>query len=153
MDTTKMHSDLSGFLLMLGWSSFKCVFKLERSTSIFPLSPIMAITLCVPSLVIQNILTSHRTRSTGVLVLNEFYIIQRSVIAPMSIAGIAKGVTTISVSAWFFFTRAYPTEYDRHRNSFGSQEETQTPLVANKRCLRIELPLSEDVLLVFVQDN
>ncbi|GAW05543.1 TPT-domain-containing protein [Lentinula edodes] len=36
------------------------------------------------------------------MVLSEFYIIQRAGMVPMSIAGIAKEVATISVSAWFF---------------------------------------------------
>ncbi|KAG1716084.1 hypothetical protein ID866_1056 [Astraeus odoratus] len=36
------------------------------------------------------------------MVLSEFYIIQRAGVLPMSIAGIAKEVSTITVSAWFF---------------------------------------------------
>jgi len=36
------------------------------------------------------------------MVLSEFYIIQRAGIVPMSIAGIAKEVTTITIAAWFF---------------------------------------------------
>ncbi|KAI5117229.1 hypothetical protein M0805_001587 [Coniferiporia weirii] len=37
-----------------------------------------------------------------VMVLTEYYIIQRAGVVPMSIAGIAKEVTQISVSAWLF---------------------------------------------------
>ncbi|EIW82634.1 TPT-domain-containing protein [Coniophora puteana RWD-64-598 SS2] len=36
------------------------------------------------------------------MVLSEFYIIQRAGVLPMSIAGIAKEVTTITISAWVF---------------------------------------------------
>jgi len=36
------------------------------------------------------------------MVLSEFYILQRAGMLPMSIAGIAKEVSTISVSAWLF---------------------------------------------------
>jgi solute carrier family 35 protein C2 len=36
------------------------------------------------------------------MVLSEFYILQRAGVVPMSIAGIAKEVSTITISAWFF---------------------------------------------------
>ncbi|KAF8124919.1 TPT-domain-containing protein [Boletus edulis] len=36
------------------------------------------------------------------MVLSEYYIIQRAGVIPMSIAGIAKEVSTITISAWFF---------------------------------------------------
>jgi len=36
------------------------------------------------------------------MVMSEFYIIQRTGVVPMSITGIAKEVTTITISAWFF---------------------------------------------------
>jgi solute carrier family 35 protein C2 len=36
------------------------------------------------------------------MVMSEYYIIQRAGVLPMSIAGIAKEVSTITVSAWFF---------------------------------------------------
>jgi len=36
------------------------------------------------------------------MVLSEYYIIQRAGVLPMSIAGIAKEVSTITISAWFF---------------------------------------------------
>ncbi|KAF5351906.1 hypothetical protein D9756_007471 [Leucocoprinus leucothites] len=42
------------------------------------------------------------------MVLSEFYIIQRVGVVPMSIAGIAKEVTTISISSWFFGDRLTP---------------------------------------------
>ncbi|THH29858.1 hypothetical protein EUX98_g4338 [Antrodiella citrinella] len=42
------------------------------------------------------------------MVMSEYYILQRAGVVPMSIAGIAKEVTTISVSAWFFGDQLSP---------------------------------------------
>lgn len=42
------------------------------------------------------------------MVLSEFYTIQRVGVVPMSIAGIAKEVTTILISSWFFGDRLTP---------------------------------------------
>ncbi|KAJ2931307.1 hypothetical protein H1R20_g5842, partial [Candolleomyces eurysporus] len=42
------------------------------------------------------------------MVLSEFYILQRTGVVPMSIAGIAKEVSTITISAWFFGDQLTP---------------------------------------------
>ncbi|CAL1708093.1 unnamed protein product [Somion occarium] len=90
--------------------------------TIFWLAPIMGITLAVISMVIEDwlgllgsVFFSNASRTVRTLfflaapgviafsmILSEFYIIKRAGVVPMSIAGIAKEVTTIIVSAWFF---------------------------------------------------
>ncbi|KAF9070851.1 triose-phosphate transporter family-domain-containing protein [Rhodocollybia butyracea] len=136
MVATETHFVLGGFLLVLSasvlgglrWGLTQVLFQNKKigfsnpASTIFLLSPIMAITLCVLSLVIESwsslfaseyfsgltrtIKTVSLLIAPGVLafcmVLSEFYIIQRAGVVPMSIAGIAKEVTTITVSAWFF---------------------------------------------------
>ncbi|KAL4080170.1 triose-phosphate transporter family-domain-containing protein [Scleroderma yunnanense] len=92
------------------------------AATIFWLSPMMGITLAIISIVWEgwrNVFATpffNSLASTintlllltlpGVLafcmVMSEFYIIQRAGVLPMSIAGIAKEVSTITVSAWFF---------------------------------------------------
>ncbi|KAF8633645.1 hypothetical protein AX15_001331 [Amanita polypyramis BW_CC] len=92
------------------------------ASTIFWLAPAMGITLTIISLFVEHwgelfkskfFSTAGATMETslylvipGVLafcmVLSEFYIIQRTGVVPMSIAGIAKEVTTISISAWIF---------------------------------------------------
>ncbi|KAH7916521.1 triose-phosphate transporter family-domain-containing protein [Hygrophoropsis aurantiaca] len=92
------------------------------AATIYWLAPLMAITLAVISLIwegwitvfgssfFQDSVSTLRSMffllAPGVLafcmVMSEFYIIQRAGVLPMSIAGIAKEVTTISVSAWVF---------------------------------------------------
>ncbi|KAJ4483681.1 triose phosphate transporter [Lentinula aciculospora] len=113
----------------LRWALTQLLFQNKKigfsnpASTIFLLSPIMAGTLVVLSLFLESwsslfgseFFTSGVTRTIktillliapGVLafcmVLSEFYIIQRAGMVPMSIAGIAKEVATISVSAWFF---------------------------------------------------
>ncbi|ESK91006.1 nucleotide-sugar transporter [Moniliophthora roreri MCA 2997] len=90
--------------------------------TIFWLSPCMAVTLGCLSVVIESWGTMFRSEffagfskslqtilfliAPGFLafcmVLSEFYILHRAGVVPMSIAGIAKEVTTIMISAWFF---------------------------------------------------
>ncbi|KAH7888311.1 triose-phosphate transporter family-domain-containing protein [Phlebopus sp. FC_14] len=90
--------------------------------TIYWLSPMMGVTLAVISLIWEGwgrvfgtsffdsaASTIHTTAmlvSPGILafcmVMSEYYIIQRAGVLPMSIAGIAKEVSTITVSAWFF---------------------------------------------------
>lgn len=90
--------------------------------TIFWLAPIMGVTLLLVSLFVDpwfTIFTTHffsgmaQTLETcffliapGILaffmILSEFYIIKRAGVVPMSIAGIAKEVSTITISAWFF---------------------------------------------------
>ncbi|KAH9941023.1 TPT-domain-containing protein [Amylocystis lapponica] len=92
------------------------------AATLFWLAPIMGVTLAITSAAMGEwgkVFASHffdswsetlRTCfflvSPGVLafcmVLSEFYILQRAGVVPMSIAGIAKEVTTITISAWFF---------------------------------------------------
>ncbi|KIM53643.1 hypothetical protein SCLCIDRAFT_1222611 [Scleroderma citrinum Foug A] len=92
------------------------------AATIFWLSPIMGLTLATISIVWEgwrNVFatpyfdSSASTINTSLLlilpgvlafcmVMSEFYIIQYVGVLPMSIAGIAKEVSTITVSAWFF---------------------------------------------------
>ncbi|KAI0930642.1 hypothetical protein AcV5_007303 [Taiwanofungus camphoratus] len=92
------------------------------AATLFWLSPTMGITLAITSAIVdgwskifgshffdgglQTLRTCFFLVSPGILafcmVLSEFYIIQRAGVVPMSIAGIAKEVTTITISAWFF---------------------------------------------------
>ncbi|KAI0365666.1 TPT-domain-containing protein [Pilatotrama ljubarskyi] len=92
------------------------------AATLFWLAPIMGVTLAITSAVIDGwgkvfsspfFATPGEAMKTlfflfcpGVLafcmVLSEFYIIQRAGVVPMSIAGIAKEVTTIICAAWFF---------------------------------------------------
>lgn len=92
------------------------------AATVFWLAPVMGITLALLSAVVEHwgvvfsshfFLTFDKVLETiffitapGVLafcmIMSEFYIIQRTGVVPMSIAGIAKEVTTITVSAWFF---------------------------------------------------
>ncbi|EMD33622.1 hypothetical protein CERSUDRAFT_86980 [Gelatoporia subvermispora B] len=97
--------------------------------TLFWLSPIMGITLGAISLFVDGwieVFSSHFFKggvwqlcktaffliSPGILafcmVVSEYYILQRAGVVPMSIAGIAKEVTTISISAWFFGDRLTP---------------------------------------------
>ncbi|KAE9408611.1 triose phosphate transporter [Gymnopus androsaceus JB14] len=136
MVATETHFVLGGFLLVISasalgglrWGLTQVLFQNKKmgfsnpASTIFLLSPIMAVTLCTLSIIIESwskLFGSEffsgptRTMQTillllapGVLafcmVLSEFYIIQRAGMVPMSIAGIAKEVATITVSAWFF---------------------------------------------------
>ncbi|KAI6044657.1 triose-phosphate transporter family-domain-containing protein [Pisolithus marmoratus] len=92
------------------------------AAAIFWLTPIMGVTLAIISILWEgwdrvfstpffNSLAS--TINTTVMltlpgflafcmVMSEYYIIQRAGVLPMSIAGIAKEVSTITISAWFF---------------------------------------------------
>ncbi|KAK0461009.1 triose-phosphate transporter family-domain-containing protein [Desarmillaria tabescens] len=92
------------------------------AATIFWMSPTMGISLAVISAVIEGwgavihsgffatlpkaLETIFYLMAPGVvafcMVMSEFYIIQRTGMVPMSIAGIAKEVTTITISAWFF---------------------------------------------------
>ncbi|EJF57629.1 TPT-domain-containing protein [Dichomitus squalens LYAD-421 SS1] len=92
------------------------------AATLFWLTPIMGLTLAISSAVSGDwgkvsgsdffatpgkaFETAFFLTCPGVLafcmVLSEFYIIQRAGVVPMSIAGIAKEVTTIICAAWFF---------------------------------------------------
>ncbi|KAI0743880.1 TPT-domain-containing protein [Daedaleopsis nitida] len=92
------------------------------ATTLFWLTPIMGLTLALTTLLVDGwskifvspffdtpgdvVKTLAFLLCPGVLafcmVLSEFYIIQRAGVVPMSIAGIAKEVTTIICAAWFF---------------------------------------------------
>ncbi|TFK25559.1 triose phosphate transporter [Coprinopsis marcescibilis] len=112
----------------LRWSLTQLLLKDKKmgldnpAATIFWLSPSMGLTLCIVSLAIEGWWTLFHTKffqgaqqilltcvyltAPGVvafcMVLSEFYIIQRTGVMPMSIAGIAKEVSTITISAWFF---------------------------------------------------
>ncbi|KAI0790716.1 triose-phosphate transporter family-domain-containing protein [Abortiporus biennis] len=112
----------------LRWSLTQLLLKNKNmgmdnpAATIFWLAPIMGFSLALISLIWEHWLsifgthffanfgeilrTSFFLTAPGVvafcMVLSEFYIIQRAGVVPMSIAGIAKEVTTITVSAWFF---------------------------------------------------
>jgi len=92
------------------------------AATIFWLSPAMGLTLAIISMVLDNwikvfrssffdgvwtsLITALYLLAPGVIafcmLMSEFYIVQRAGVVPMSIAGIAKEVTTITISAWFF---------------------------------------------------
>ncbi|KAI0055103.1 TPT-domain-containing protein [Artomyces pyxidatus] len=112
----------------LRWSLTQLLLRDKRmglnnpAATIFWLSPVMGVTLAIISAVLDSWATLFRSHFfTGTsetlrtlfllflpgilafsMVLSEYYIIQRTGVVPMSIAGIAKEVTTITVSAWFF---------------------------------------------------
>ncbi|EGN99596.1 hypothetical protein SERLA73DRAFT_88092 [Serpula lacrymans var. lacrymans S7.3] len=112
----------------LRWSLTQLLLKNKTmgmdnpAATVYWLAPMMGVTLAVISAIWEgwgNVFKSsyfHDTASSlntalflvspGFLafcmVLSEFYIIQRAGVVPMSIAGIAKEVTTITISAWFF---------------------------------------------------
>ncbi|OSD03913.1 TPT-domain-containing protein [Trametes coccinea BRFM310] len=112
----------------LRWSLTQLLLRNKKmgmsnpAATLFWLAPIMGITLSVTSIVVdgwskifrsQFFASPAETMKTlfflfcpGVLafcmVLSEFYIIQRAGVVPMSIAGIAKEVTTIIFAAWVF---------------------------------------------------
>ncbi|EIW69991.1 hypothetical protein TREMEDRAFT_38661 [Tremella mesenterica DSM 1558] len=89
--------------------------------TIFWLAPLMAITLALVSMIVEGWATIwysgafdgwSSVGTMGVILLpgciafamvaSEYFIIQRAGIVPMSVAGIVKEVTTISISAWVF---------------------------------------------------
>ncbi|CCL99847.1 uncharacterized protein FIBRA_01871 [Fibroporia radiculosa] len=91
------------------------------AATLFWLAPIMGVSLAITTLLVDGwakvfnnhffdgeelLETCFFLISPGIIafcmVLSEFYILQRAGVVPMSIAGIAKEVSTITVSAWFF---------------------------------------------------
>ncbi|KAF6760097.1 triose-phosphate transporter family-domain-containing protein [Ephemerocybe angulata] len=112
----------------LRWSLTQILLKNKKmgmdnpASTIFWLAPAMGVSLAIVSLAIEGWPTLFQTKffqdashiaSTVFylsfpgaiaffMVLSEFYIIQRTGVVPMSIAGIAKEVSTITISAWFF---------------------------------------------------
>ncbi|KAF8160905.1 triose-phosphate transporter family-domain-containing protein [Crassisporium funariophilum] len=112
----------------LRWSLTQLLLKSKKmgfdnpAATIFWLAPTMGFSLAIVSAAVEDwpsIFRSQffdgalRTTETvfyltapGVIafcmVLSEFYILQRAGVVPMSIAGIAKEVTTILISSWFF---------------------------------------------------
>ncbi|KAJ7594679.1 triose phosphate transporter [Mycena floridula] len=118
----------------LRWALTQVLLKNKKmgmdnpAATIFWLSPAMALTLAVVGAILeqwhiaavgaffssplQGFKTAFLLTAPGIIafsmVLSEFYIIQRAGIVPMSIAGIAKEVTTITISAWIFGDRLTP---------------------------------------------
>ncbi|PPQ77189.1 hypothetical protein CVT25_011035 [Psilocybe cyanescens] len=112
----------------LRWSLTQVLLKSKNmgfdnpAATIFWLAPTMGITLGLVSAAIEGWASIFRSkffegtiRTLGTLfflttpgviafcmVLSEFYILQRAGVVPMSIAGIAKEVSTILISSWFF---------------------------------------------------
>ncbi|KAF8070360.1 triose-phosphate transporter family-domain-containing protein [Lyophyllum atratum] len=98
------------------------------AATIYWLAPSMGITLAIISAIVDSwaavfrsafFATLGKTMETILylvapgfiafcMILSEFYIIQRTGVVPMSIAGIAKEVTTITISAWFFGDQLTP---------------------------------------------
>ncbi|KAJ6602199.1 triose-phosphate transporter family-domain-containing protein [Mycena sp. CBHHK59/15] len=116
-------SALGGFR----WSLTQLLLKNKKmgmdnpAATIYWLAPVMGTTLAIVSAIIDDwsaLFGSHffvgfKAAQTAFfltmpgivafcMVLSEFTIIQRAGVVPMSIAGIAKEVTTISISAWIF---------------------------------------------------
>ncbi|KAF8629221.1 hypothetical protein AX17_005804 [Amanita inopinata Kibby_2008] len=112
----------------LRWSLTQLLLRNKKmgfdnpAATIFWLAPTMGATLAVLSLFVEKwgdmfrskfFATVESSMETSLylvapgaiafcMVLSEFYIIQRTGVVPMSIAGIAKEVTTITISSWFF---------------------------------------------------
>ncbi|KAF7982004.1 hypothetical protein HWV62_30851 [Athelia sp. TMB] len=112
----------------LRWSLSQILLKDKKmgmdnpAATIFWLAPVMGVTLAIISLFIDGWMDVFRSDffadfwkamntmlfllAPGVvafcMLMSEFYIVQRAGVVPMSIAGIAKEVTTITISAWFF---------------------------------------------------
>ncbi|KAG5731801.1 hypothetical protein E4T56_gene1578 [Termitomyces sp. T112] len=132
------------------------------AATIYWLAPSMGVTLAIISVIVDSwssifggpfFVTAGKSLQTifyvatpGVIafcmILSEFYIIQRAGVVPMSIAGIAKEVTTITISAWFFGDQLTPLNitgasiticgiilftYHKYRNSI----ESKIPLDAH----------------------
>ncbi|KAK2467852.1 hypothetical protein APHAL10511_000147 [Amanita phalloides] len=118
----------------LRWSLTQLLLRSKKmgfdspAATIFWLAPIMGFTLGIISMLVEHwgdlfkskffsglgstLETSIYLTAPGIvafcMVISEFYIIQRTGVVPMSIAGIAKEVTTISISAWFFGDKLTP---------------------------------------------
>ncbi|XP_006460905.1 hypothetical protein AGABI2DRAFT_70443 [Agaricus bisporus var. bisporus H97] len=118
----------------LRWSLTQIMLKNKKmgfdnpAATIYWLSPVMSLSLAIVSMAIEDWAGLFRSEffsgftkiletmlflsAPGVvafcMVLSEFYIIQRTGVVPMSIAGIAKEVTTISMASWFFGDRLTP---------------------------------------------
>lgn len=112
----------------LRWTLTQVLLKNKKlgldnpAATIFWLSPAMGAILAVVSVTVEHwrslfgsdffrgLLKTSETvfylTAPGILafcmVLSEYYIIQRTGVVPMSIAGIAKEVSTITISSWFF---------------------------------------------------
>ncbi|KAG2125980.1 triose-phosphate transporter family-domain-containing protein [Suillus clintonianus] len=112
----------------LRWSLTQLLMKNKNlgldnpAATVFWLAPAMGITTAVLSIFWEGWFTifaspffrdTSSTMRSGLflvapgilafcMVMSEYYIIQRAGVLPMSIAGIAKEVSTITVSAWFF---------------------------------------------------
>ncbi|KAF4563432.1 Triose-phosphate Transporter [Pleurotus pulmonarius] len=123
-------SALGGFR----WSLTQLLLKDKKmgmdnpAATVYWLAPAMGVTIGIVSAVVENwavvfqsphfsglgriLRTIIYLISPGVvafcMVMSEFYIIQRVGVVPMSIAGIAKEVTTITLSAWFFGDQLTP---------------------------------------------
>ncbi|KDQ49376.1 hypothetical protein JAAARDRAFT_42940 [Jaapia argillacea MUCL 33604] len=164
----------------LRWSLTQLLLKNKKmgmdnpAATIFWLSPVMGVTLAIISAILDRwnlVFSSPFFDGTlnalntiaflvlpGVLafcmVLSEFYIIQRVGIVPMSIAGIAKEVTTITISAWFFGDQLTPLNitgvaitacgiglftYHRYRKSM----ESTVPLDAHGNPIKSDEDISE----------
>ncbi|KAI0695942.1 triose-phosphate transporter family-domain-containing protein [Cerioporus squamosus] len=116
MVATETHFVLGGFLLVISASALGGLGgnmgMHNPAATLFWLAPIMGVSLLVIT-ILPFFATPGEAFKTlffllcpGIIafcmVLSEFYIIQRAGVVPMSIAGIAKEVTTIICAAWFF---------------------------------------------------
>ncbi|KDR75307.1 hypothetical protein GALMADRAFT_249326 [Galerina marginata CBS 339.88] len=112
----------------LRWSLTQVLLKSKKmgfdnpAATIFWLAPAMGVSLGIVSAALEGWPSIFRSKffdglprifetlfflmAPGVIafcmVLSEFYILQRAGVVPMSIAGIAKEVSTILISSWFF---------------------------------------------------
>ncbi|PAV18491.1 TPT-domain-containing [Pyrrhoderma noxium] len=126
-------SALSG----LRWSLTHLLLKNEKmgmnnpAATIFWLAPMMGCTLFVVSFALESWMDIFASKffdgasnifstilfllipggMAFLMVLTEYYIIQRAGVLPMSIAGIAKEVSQISVSAWLFGDELTPLNF------------------------------------------
>jgi len=96
------------------------------------------------------------------MLMSEFYIVQRAGVVPMSIAGIAKEVTTITISAWFFGDELTPLNitgvgiticgialftYHKYRKSI----ESTVPLDAHGNPIELDDDHGRDELGTYVE--
>ncbi|KXN90131.1 hypothetical protein AN958_04621 [Leucoagaricus sp. SymC.cos] len=122
MVATETDFFLTGFLLVISasamgglrWSLTQIMLKNKKmgfdspAATIYWLAPAMGVCLAIVSAAIESWVSLAPGVVAFCMVLSEFYIIQRVGVVPMSIAGIAKEVTTISISSWFFGDQLTP---------------------------------------------
>ncbi|KAJ7718014.1 TPT-domain-containing protein [Mycena maculata] len=146
----------------------------DPAATIYWLAPVMGVTLAIISFILDDWSAMFRSHFVGVkafqtlffltmpgvvafcMVMSEFYIIQRAGMVPMSIAGIAKEVSTISISAAVFGDNLTPLNiigvaitvcgialftYHKYRKSL----ETAVPLDTRGNPISIEQDLTGPV--------